>query len=1536
MADAPKVTKYEPPKELEQKAAVQKFQGRAKRQPVEQAEYFYNVKTTHIVFFVSSLLMLVSFLLMFRKDHVRGWKDYQTQFQEMDFEKLWYDLGRHRNDLKPLESRIKELEDESRTFLDLFRGSKDGLTLPVTLFDDEAVRKSARFADPKWESVHVTVDEAKKKLVLREIEDIRGEHYAKAQLFNFAKDEQAAVRNKFETAQHHVEHAEKVGDARLSDFQKHLIEAKRKFDEVNALVVERKRAFDEVDSQNTYYQDFLLMLEGRGVPEHPKLERAKTWAVKERLLAGDLQTAAALEKSAPDAAAKGLFARLAAAYAATPERKKAIDDLLKRATLEDGERKILASLGDGKPPAGRPDLNVLWRLSQNSDRLSKAERDLVASLGAPALGSEDRDALAKLKALEGEARKFVGDLLRIPLGDLNKGIVALQKEVKDRELRFAKERPSFANTVRNKPMSDFFAPTLKIQQVILPDLKDQLNFTKVDKVDRCHTCHVGISNPNYEVVVRPDAKHELEKYVFKDEFLRKFVAHATVGKSESKDCEVCDLEGRKSDAFKKQMPEPRTKHGAWSIPDAVRFTKALMAHPRLDLYVSDNAKHPLGRFGCTICHEGDGRDTDFTRVVHTPDSPEEATAWRNQHGTPYGEERYNWGYRELWDLPMIPTKHLQSSCRRCHTTEVELDGGERYATAMKLYERVGCYGCHRTDTYLILPKDTSDPRSDPNRKSRRPGPPLTRISAKVGEDWALKWLLAPREFRPTTRMPHFFGQSNTRSEVNKKQYPPRKDDAGVLRSPIEDTIARSIVKYVWSLSDAKEDPAPSAKGDAKRGELVVKQVGCLACHKVNDVPAEEYRQWVGKSRYLEEFAPSLAGIGSKIKSKAWLTDWVRNPKHYFKDSSMPNLRLSEQEGADVVEYLMALKKPEWEKVAPPPAANPEILEGLIYEQLRLKMPDVDAKAQLAGANPELKDTDARLLWLGKKMVANYGCYSCHELRRDGDLDWQNIEGIGVELTGSQPFGSKHHDRLDFGFAADDNVNHHGITFRHGFTDAPIGAHVPEGRTPWLRNKLLNPRLYDGGKMASKPPDELLRMPNFGLTEWEADLISTFVLSFTDHNVAGLVAGAQKRMNPDEIAMNRGNRIARDSNCHSCHRFALDRLDIEWKRFDAAKRKDVTSVERVEGRLKGEAKSEDAESTLKKWGLWPAKATAEELKQLKVYSFGWASDHRTLQHGGAVNPDNVFVAYDGTDYWYLDTDAKGQPIKRRVLRRQPMEGGEILPTIEATKKALNKEYVAAFEKATEELDDLETKADKETDAAKKKALKDQHAALEARIKKDFPTEKLLDPGNAGEFEVRYPPMLRTQGVKTQADWLYAFLKEPHPIRPNLAPIQKDSKFMPERINVRMPTFEFSDEEAASLTRWFAVRDHDVARGDIYPHTSFPEREPATVASRMPAMQTAMTKVIVDPSTGCASCHYVNGKVPPGEAFKHAPELGNVAARLRPRWMYEWQRLPADIYPGTTMILYDFKPLFPGAPDPQKEGVRATVEAMLNWNRLNQNK
>src|SRR5260221_236142 len=63
--------------------------------------------------------------------------------------------------------------------------------------------------------------------------------------------------------------------------------------------------------------------------------------------------------------------------------------------------------------------------------------------------------------------------------------VAKVKELQDKKLRFSKEKPSFANTVRNAPGADFFAPTLKVHNHILLGLKDQLNFAQVTKVDRC-------------------------------------------------------------------------------------------------------------------------------------------------------------------------------------------------------------------------------------------------------------------------------------------------------------------------------------------------------------------------------------------------------------------------------------------------------------------------------------------------------------------------------------------------------------------------------------------------------------------------------------------------------------------------------------------------------------------------------------------------------------------------------------------------------------------------------------------------------------------------------------------------------------------------------------------------------------------------------------------------------------------------------------------------------------------------------------------
>ena len=60
---------------------------------------------------------------------------------------------------------------------------------------------------------------------------------------------------------------------------------------------------------------------------------------------------------------------------------------------------------------------------------------------------------------------------------------------------------------RNAPLLDFMAPTLKVQQIILPNVVDDVNFTRVPKMDRCQTCHLAIDRKGYEKYPQPFTTH---------------------------------------------------------------------------------------------------------------------------------------------------------------------------------------------------------------------------------------------------------------------------------------------------------------------------------------------------------------------------------------------------------------------------------------------------------------------------------------------------------------------------------------------------------------------------------------------------------------------------------------------------------------------------------------------------------------------------------------------------------------------------------------------------------------------------------------------------------------------------------------------------------------------------------------------------------------------------------------------------------------------------------------------------------------------
>src|SRR6185369_4406277 len=61
--------------------------------------------------------------------------------------------------------------------------------------------------------------------------------------------------------------------------------------------------------------------------------------------------------------------------------------------------------------------------------------------------------------------------------------------------------------------------------------------------------------------------------------------------------------------------------------------------------------------------------------------------------------------------------------------------------------------------------------------------------------------------------------------------------------------------------------------------------------------------------------PELSGIGTKLtagrtedEARAWLFEWLKEPRHYSEYTVMPRLRLSDQQAMDLTEYLLSMKR----------------------------------------------------------------------------------------------------------------------------------------------------------------------------------------------------------------------------------------------------------------------------------------------------------------------------------------------------------------------------------------------------------------------------------------------------------------------------------------------------------------------------------------------------------------------------------------------------------------------------------------------------
>jgi mono/diheme cytochrome c family protein len=538
----------------------------------------------------------------------------------------------------------------------------------------------------------------------------------------------------------------------------------------------------------------------------------------------------------------------------------------------------------------------------------------------------------------------------------------------------------------------------------------QYNLEQIGRVDRCQTCHMGIDRGGLETV-SPDyfRTHSLRRTLFKS--------------------------------------------------------------------------HPPDKFGCTTCHDGQGRATIIKRslisgevLVDYPHAPE-----GHQFHTHYWERPLLTGP----DAQKAPDWYRESNCRNCHMEQYDLrsklscdrdvecpkgltcqapEGAEAAPGAplpeklcsnqdgeavlwdlaphltrgRKIIEEVGCFGCHPIAGYETKPKLAPD---------------LRRVASKIDPGWLVEWIKYPKGIRPHTRMPNFWPEALSRDGY------PRTALIDIEGKPVDfvarrEEQARALAAFLLESSTPFQvDRAPP--GDAARGQALVNAVGCHGCHSIGDKPVDH------KNRASHfDHGPDLRGIGSKT-SVDWLFTWLKNPKRYNTAARMPNLRLSDQEAADIAAYLVTEK---------------------------------DQRA--FSPVPEVVARKAELVEEGKKLVANYGCFGCHLI-----AGFETTQGIGTELS---EFGIKTTDRLDYG---DFIVDHHQQTWDN-----------------WTYHKLAHPRVYRYERVDA-------RMPQFDLTDEEIWSVMVVLRGMRGNEFVGPL---RHDVGDTGRTRERGRELVRYYNCYGCH------------------------------------------------------------------------------------------------------------------------------------------------------------------------------------------------------------------------------------------------------------------------------------------------------------------------------------------------------------------------------------------------------------------
>ena len=554
-----------------------------------------------------------------------------------------------------------------------------------------------------------------------------------------------------------------------------------------------------------------------------------------------------------------------------------------------------------------------------------------------------------------------------------------------------REKMNFANKiadfVRDLPILDFMDPYYKVNQIVVSDVKYDVNFAAVPKVDRCTSCHLGIDNPDFSDAPQPYTTHpNLDLYI----------TSASPHPMNSFACTSCHDGRGRGTTFISSTHTPNTdedkerwkeeydweKMHHWLQPMLpTRYTQAscFKCHTNTsDLAGGEKLNFGLSLIdaaGCNGCHNN----------ANWPSLAKTGPDLRNINKKLTKDWVEKWiknpkHFRHNTRMPAIFEQENQESPEIAAYNDVEIAGITEYLfnnkeidrgknsnryignaeNGEKLFNAIGCMGCHVSE---------NDPLSAPlisnyEDLTKVHGPNLIGLGSKVTAEWLYKWLMNPQEYMPTTKMPNLRLSPDQAKNLTAYLLNHRNKEFEDSPSHKYDPSVLDDLTVNWF---KKSNPEKFAMAKAEKmnqqeklnfiGEKSIRHYGCFGCHHIDGF---ENAKPIGVEITEEGSKPVNKfdfGLHHDIPhtNYDWIENKLRTPRIYDRGKEsqhldllkMPNFYFSEDEIEAITTAVLSFNA---DKVGEPLLAH-------------LKEPDI------------VKN--------GHRLVKQYNCQGCHQIENRG-------------------------------------------------------------------------------------------------------------------------------------------------------------------------------------------------------------------------------------------------------------------------------------------------------------------------------------------------------------------------------------------------------------------------------------------------------------------------------------------------------------------------------------------------------------------------